>query len=319
MKQEPEETLEIVSRADASAAAFEYAAKPFALLGRKCGDYLLLIKFRLTLTVVFSSVMAFLIAAPQGGGDGLFIPLFVLALGGFLVTGAANALNQVLEKDYDRLMRRTANRPLAADRMRVSEAVMAAGLMSLCGVSLLAFFNPWAAFFGMVALLSYAFLYTPLKRITPLAVLVGAVPGALPALIGVAAAQGSVTSLALTLFALQFFWQFPHFWSIGWLSFDDYQRAGYRLMPSVNGACDPSVGRQAFLYALFLLPAAIAPWLLGVVGPFSMAIGLALSLAYAGLAWRFHRENNRRAALRLMFFSFVYLPLILVIYFIDKM
>jgi protoheme IX farnesyltransferase len=285
-------------------------------LGQKVRDYYLLVKLRLTLTVVFSSVMAYLIAAP-GAVD--FLSLSVLALGGFFVTGASNALNQVLERDYDKLMKRTADRPLAAGRMSVSEAVMAAGLMSLFGISLLALFNPWVAFFGMAALVSYAFLYTPMKRISPLAVLIGAVPGALPTLIGAAAAQGELTMLGFVLFALQFFWQFPHFWSIGWLGHEDYRRAGYRLLPTLeDGRPDRDIARQSFVYALFLLPVVVLPWLLGVSGALSALIAGALTLAYAAFAWRFYARADRAAALALMFYSFVYLPLTLVILFVDK-
>lgn len=275
----------------------------------------MLVKVRLSLTVVFSSLMAYLIALPRELEWG---PLLVLALGGFLVTGAANALNQVLEKDYDRLMRRTADRPLAADRMTVSEAVMAAGLMSLFGISLLALFNPWAAFFGMVALLSYAFLYTPMKRISPIAVLIGAIPGALPVLIGCVAAQGTISLLALVLFAIQFFWQFPHFWAIGWLGYEDYQRAGYRLLPSVDGQRDRSTGLQSFFYATFLLPVVIMPYLLGIAGVLSAVVVVVLTVLYAALGWNFYRKSDRKAALLLMFYSFVYLPISLVVLFVDK-
>jgi len=285
-------------------------------VAQKGRDYYQLVKFRLNLTVVFSSVMAFLIAAP---GAFSWSALLVLALGGFLVTGAANALNQVLEKDYDRLMKRTAGRPLAADRMSISEAVLAAGLMSLFGICLLALFNPWAAFFGMVALLSYAFLYTPLKRVSPLAVVVGAVPGALPTLIGAVAAQGQLTTLAFVLFGIQFFWQFPHFWSIGWLGYDDYVKAGYKLLPSADGGRDRNTGFQSFIYALFLLPTAMMPFLLGVSGIYSAAFIALLTLGYAGLSWNFYRKNDRKAALTLMFYSFIYLPLTLLALYIDKL
>lgn len=289
--------------------------KGFALVRQRIEDFKLLVKFRLTLTVVFSSVMAYLIAA-AGPINGF--ALLILALGGFLVTGAANTLNQVLEKDFDRQMQRTANRPLAAGRMKVADAVLLAGLMSLLGIVLLALFNPWTAFFGMVALLSYAFLYTPLKRISPIAVLVGAVPGALPTLIGAAAAQGSVTALGLTLFAIQFFWQFPHFWSIGWLGYEDYAKAGYKLLPARDGERNANTGWQSFIYALYLLPIGALPWWLGYAGVVSLGITLVLTLGYAYLGWQLYRNNDRKAALQLMFFSFVYIPTVLVALFLDK-
>ena len=283
---------------------------------QKAQDYKMLVKFRLTMTVVFSSVMAFLIAL---SGPVNWLAIFILATGGFLVTGAANALNQVLEKDFDKLMKRTADRPLAAGRMSISEAVMAAGFMSLFGITLLALFNPWAAFFGTLALVTYAFLYTPMKRLSPSAVAVGAVPGALPTLIGCVAAQGELTFLGLSLFALQFLWQFPHFWSIGWLGFEDYANAGYKLMPTNRkGERDSRIGLQAFLYALFLVPVSIIPYMLGVSGWVSAVVVVILSLGYAYFGWSFYRVGSRKSALQLMFFSFAYIPVSLVALFADK-
>lgn len=275
----------------------------------------MLVKFRLTITVVFSSVMAYLIAAESTIN---WVAIGILALGGFLVTGASNALNQVLEKDYDKLMKRTANRPLATGRMSVSEAVMAAGLMSVIGITLLALFNVWAAFFGMLALLLYAFVYTPMKRVSPIAVLIGAFPGALPTLIGAVAVQGELTMLGLMLFAIQFFWQFPHFWSIGWLGYEDYNKAGYKLLPAKYGQEDRNTGLQSFLYALFLLPIGLMPYWAGVSGIISAIFVLILSGIYAGLGWNFYRQNDRKAALRLMFFSFLYNPMVLIALFLDK-
>lgn len=284
------------------------------LIGQKARDYKLLVKLRLSLTVVFSSVMAYLIA----GSNSHWAAIVILALGGFLVTGAANALNQVLEKDYDKLMKRTANRPLAAGRMKVSEAVLAAGLMSLFGIILLALFNPWASFFGMVALLAYAFLYTPYKRISPFAVVIGAIAGALPTLIGCVAAQGELTYLALILFAIQFFWQFPHFWSIGWLGFEDYSKAGYKLMPTTNGELDRSVGLQSFIYTLFLLLVSTAPFFLGASGWISLVLVGALGLSFSYFAWQFYQKWDRKSALKLMFFSLAYIPVALIIFYLDK-
>lgn len=274
----------------------------------------MLVKFRLTLTVVFSSVMAFLIAA---NGNLNLLAVVVLALGGFLVTGAANTLNQVMEKDFDRLMKRTMDRPLAAGRMQISEAVLFAGMMSLFGISLLAMFNPWTAFLGTVAMLSYAFLYTPLKRITPNAVAVGAIPGALPVMIGSSAAEGQITMLALALFALQFCWQFPHFWSIGWLGYEDYHKAGYKLLPA-TGQNDRNTGKQSFLYTLFLAPISALPFLLGVSGVISLVVALLLTAGYAWFAWRFYRDCNRKSALGLMFYSFFYIPAALIAFYVDK-
>lgn len=282
---------------------------------QKVRDYKMLVKFRLTVTVVFSSVVAFLIASQAID----LLAVGILAAGGFLVTGAANTLNQVLEKDFDRLMKRTADRPLAAGRMAVSEAVLSAGMMSLAGITLLAMFNPWTAFFGTFSLVLYAFVYTPMKRISPSAVFIGAIPGALPTLIGVVAAQGGLTPLALSLFALQFLWQFPHFWSIGWLGFEDYRKAGYSLVPaSAEGKPDAVIGKQAFYYALMLLPVSMLPYYLGVTGAVSLGVVILLSLCYVAFSWNFFRKADRRSALQLMFFSFLYIPVSLIAFWVDK-
>lgn len=286
-----------------------------SLIQLKVRDYVQLVKLRLALTVVFSSVMAYLIGLR---GSQEWLSLFILAAGGFLVTGAANTLNQVLERDYDAMMKRTADRPLAAGRMSVSEAVLAAGIMSLLGITLLAFFNPWTAFLGTLALVLYAFVYTPVKRIAPIAVTVGALPGALPTLIGVVAAQGSITSLGLALFFIQFLWQFPHFWSIGWLGFDDYKKAGYRLMPMKNGAPDAAVTWQSIVYALFLIPVVIVPYYVGHTGLISMITLVVLSVIYAVFGWNFYKKQSRKSALMLMFYSISYIPLALVVLFLDK-
>ena len=170
------------------------------------------------------------------------LALILLGTAGFLITSAANAFNQILEKDYDSLMKRTSNRPLASGRMNVTEAVLIAGLCYVIGIVLLAWFNPMAAILGSIAVVSYAFVYTPLKRVGPLSVFVGAIPGALPCLIGCVAYEGSITTTAIILFGLQFFWQFPHFWSIGYLGINDYKKAGFKLVPTLHGKAHPSLG-----------------------------------------------------------------------------
>ena len=224
-----------------------------------------------------------------------------------------------MEREFDRLMKRTAGRPLAAGRMSTSEAVMAAGFMSLFGITLLALFNPWAALFGTLALMTYAFLYTPMKRLSPSAVAVGAIPGALPTLIGCVAAEGTLSLLGLSLFALQFLWQFPHFWSIGWLGHEDYSNAGYKLMPTnEKGEIDRRIGFQAFLYALFLVPVGFLPYTLGISGLISAVVVVVLSLGYAYFGWNFYRVASRKSALQLMFFSFAYIPLALLVLLVDK-
>ncbi|MEO6039081.1 MAG: protoheme IX farnesyltransferase, partial [Saprospiraceae bacterium] len=180
-------------------------------LAQAITDFGLLVKFKLTLLVLFSALMSYAIVA---NGDINWGAMLLLAMGGFLVTGAANALNQVLERDFDRLMPRTANRPVVTGRISVSTAVLWAGLMALGGITLLTVFNPLTGFIGTVSLMSYAFVYTPMKRSSPWAVVIGAIPGALPLIIGGVAYAGFITPMALMLFMLQFLWQFPHFWAV---------------------------------------------------------------------------------------------------------
>lgn len=287
----------------------------FGSLGDKLTDYNLLVKFKLNVTVVFSAVMAYLIAFE---GTPSWIGILLLGVGGFLVTGAANALNQVLERDFDKLMKRTENRPLAAGRMSVSEAVLAAGLMCMAGTFCLSIFNAWAGLLGMLSMVLYAFVYTPMKRVSTAAVAIGAIPGALPLMIGSVAAEGTLTSLAIALFALQFFWQFPHFFAIAWAGDEDYKRAGFHLLPNKTGALDSSVGMQSVIYALFLIPVSFLPYLLGATGIISAIIIAISSLIYAGFGWNLYKKCTRAAALQLMFSSFIYLPLVLFALYFDK-
>ncbi|MBB4078244.1 protoheme IX farnesyltransferase [Lewinella aquimaris] len=287
-------------------------------LSRKIGDLAALVKFRLSATVVLSSVLTYLVALGAGGVS--WWAIAVLTSGGFLTTAAANILNEVLEKDYDSQMERTRRRPLAEGRMTTSDALLMAGFSSIGGISLLALFNPWTAFLGMVSLISYAFVYTPLKRVGPVAVLVGAIPGALPALIGCAAAEGSITALGITLFTIQFFWQLPHFYAIGFLGFADYRKAGFRLVPEIDGGVDArQLGRDAIVASLILIPLGILPYYLGATSLGAALVVSALGLLFFRFALRFLRQPERSTALRMMFFSFAYLPLVFTIYWAGKM
>ncbi|NND31500.1 MAG: protoheme IX farnesyltransferase [Saprospiraceae bacterium] len=275
----------------------------------------MLVKMRLTLLVVFSALLAYLIVAQDQMS---FLALSILGLGGFCITAAANALNQALEKDYDRLMTRTANRPVATGRMSMSEAIMTGGLLFVAGIVMLAYFNPLSAVLGACAVVSYAFLYTPLKRITSLSVFVGAVPGALPTMIAVVAFEGQVTTMALILFGIQFFWQFAHFWSIGFLGYDDYKRAGFKLVPEQDNKVHPNLGLQSMIFSLLLLPFALAPYALGLMSWLPCIFAVILSLGYAYYGWRMQILKNQLAAKKLMFYSFIYLPLVLIIYYIGS-
>jgi len=284
-------------------------------LRQKLRDYQLLFKFRLSMLVVFSACIAFLLASPQATAQ----QLLLLTASSCLITWAASALNQVLEKDLDKLMSRTANRPLAAGRMEVSEAVLAAGLMSAVGLILLASFNPVSAVLGALSLISYAFIYTPMKRVSPAAVWVGAIPGALPMAIGWTAATGSLGVGAVFLFSVQFFWQFPHFWAIAWLAYEDYAKAGFYLLPTKekDGRTRASA-LQALAYALVLLPISIVPVYIGLTGWVSASVMFALAAVYSWYALRLYIDCTPQAARRLMFSSFFYLPVVLIALLLDK-
>ena len=286
---------------------------------RRLTDLAALVKFRLSATVVLSSVLAYLVALGDAGFS--WWAVVVLTAGGFLTTAAANILNEVLEKDYDREMTRTRQRPLAEGRMTTSDALLMAGFSSIGGIALLALFNPWTAILGMVSLMSYAFVYTPLKRVGPIAVLVGAIPGALPALIGSAAAEGAITGLGMTLFTIQFFWQLPHFYAIGFLGADDYRRAGFRLVPELpQGGVDARIlGRDAILATVALVPLVVLPYVLGTTTWWATALVAVLSLLFLRFAVAFYRQPERTTALRMMFYSFAYLPLAFTLFWAGKM
>lgn len=291
-----------------------------ARTGSRLSDLAALVKFRLSATVVLSSVLAYLVALEVGSGIRWWA-IVVLTLGGFLTTAAANILNEVLEKDYDREMDRTRSRPLVTGRVTVSDALLMAGFASLGGIALLALFNPWTAILGMLSLISYAFVYTPLKRVGPVAVLVGAIPGALPALIGCAAAEGSITGLGVTLFTIQFFWQLPHFYAIGFLGFADYRRAGFKLVPERGaGEVDATtLGRDAIAAAASLLPLAVLPYFLGSTTWWAAGGVVVLGLLFLHFAVAFYRSPGRGTALGMMFYSFAYLPLAFTIFWAGKM
>lgn len=237
--------------------------------------------------------------------------LFWLSLGGYLVTGAANAFNQVLERDYDALMTRTKNRPLAAKRMEPSEAILAAGLMSIAGILIFLWrFNELAAVTSALSLVSYAFVYTPLKRESPAAVWVGAIPGALPMMIGWIAATGNLGYEAILLFSIQFFWQFPHFWAIAWVSDEDYRKGGFKLLPSEGGK-DKATALQCIAYALMLLPLAFASMKAGLVGPWGGGTMFLAGIFYVYKSYKLYQTVGDKEARALMFSSFVYLPIVL--------
>lgn len=273
---------------------------------QKVSDYAILGKFRLSFLVVFSAVIGYLFAAPVIN----FTHLLLLALGGTLVTAASNAINQVIERDIDKLMTRTQNRPLAAERMNVLEAIVAAGAMGISGIILLTyFFNPVAGVLSAISLLSYAFVYTPLKRVSPIAVFVGAIPGALPPTIGYVCATGEIDFVAVMLFSIQFIWQFPHFWSIAWIQFDDYKKAGIMLLPSASGKTRVSAF-QNVVYCVMLLLVSSVPYFFNMVGVVGNIFIAGAGVTFLWMAWQHYRKCEDKTARVLMFGSFLYLPVV---------
>jgi protoheme IX farnesyltransferase len=285
------------------------------LIRSKARDYNQLVKVRLTSLVVFSSVITYLTAS-QGAIN--WFELTMLAIGGFLVTGSANGINQVIEKDFDKLMQRTANRPVATNRMSVLEASIFSGLIGIIGVSMIALFlNQISGILAFAALISYAFLYTPLKRISPISVFVGAFPGAIPTMLGWVAFTGKIDSSALVLFGVQFFWQFPHFWSIAWILDDDYKRAGFKMLPS-NPGRDKSTALQTLAFSLVLIPIGMLPAQMGISGMISGIVGIFGGLMLSYYAFRLFKSCEIKDAKKLMFASFIYLPMVQLAYLIDK-
>lgn len=264
--------------------------------------------------VVFSAGMGYILGS---GVTIVWSEFLLLCLGGFLLTGASNALNQVIEKDFDKLMPRTENRPLATGRMSVSEGVLIAGVLSVSGLLILATFNPIVTLLGAVSLLSYAFVYTPLKRVSPIAVIVGAFPGAFPPMIGWVAATGYLGLEALILFGIQFMWQFPHFWAIAWVSFEDYKKGGFNLLPSQKR--DKSSALQCVIYSLILIPTSLLLYFMGITGLVSAIIVGITGLLYLLASIHLYIKCDRKAALQLMFASFFYLPIVLIAIVADKL
>ena len=280
----------------------------------KLRDYKLLIKFNLSFMVVFSALISYLLAPKVKEYDWVEIGLFFI--GGMLVTGSANTINQIVEKDTDALMKRTANRPVASGRMSTQEAWTFALLSGVGGVLILLHFNFLAAALAAFSLFVYAFVYTPLKKVSSAAVLVGAIPGSLPCLIGWAAGNDDLSAGGWILFALQFFWQFPHFWAIAWIAHKDYTTAGFRLLPSGEGPTKYSA-LQAIMYSLLLLPVGVLPYFFGgdngrgMSGLIALVIVLVANLAMVMQCVRLYREMTVKAARRVMFSSYIYLPVVL--------
>lgn len=284
-------------------------------LRQKVRDYEQLVKTRLTLLVVFSAAITYMTAA---SGNINWFDLFILSIGGFLVVAASNGLNQIIEKNYDILMVRTGTRPVATGRMSVTEAAVASSLMGFAGVTLMGvYLNSLTGMLAFASLVSYAFIYTPLKRVSPISVFVGAFPGALPVLIGWAAFSNSITTEGLILFGVQFIWQFPHFWSIAWILDEDYKRAGFKMLPSYGK--DKKTALQNLAFTLLLIPVGFLPTQEGFTGLTSGIIAILAGLTMTYFSLRLYKTCDNKDARRLMFASFLYLPLVQIAYLLDKL
>ncbi|ASZ10124.1 heme o synthase [Chitinophaga pendula] len=281
----------------------------------KARDYFQLMKFNLTFMVVFSSVVGYLLV-PGVGFD--LIKVLLLFAGGLLVSGSANTINQILERDTDKLMARTAVRPLPSGRLSLTEASIVALITGTGGVFIMAMaFNWLSAGLSLFSLLIYGFVYTPWKKWNSLAVLVGAIPGALPPLIGWAAGANNLSEGGWSLFAIQFLWQFPHFWAIAWIAHKDYANAGFRLLPSA-GAPSRITALQSAMYTLLLIPAGVAPYFLHLSGWISAIICILAGIFFLYRAVMLYRKCDVPAARKLMFGSYIYLTVIQLALLADK-
>jgi len=278
-------------------------------IASKLRDYMMLVKFSLSFMVVFSAVISYLLVPGIVEINAKMILL--LFIGGFLVTGSANTINQVTEKNTDALMKRTAKRPIASGRMSEREGWVFASVTGVVGILILwYFFNGISAALAACSLFLYAFIYTPLKKVNSISVLIGAIPGALPCLIGWAAGNDGLSAGGWVLFAIQFFWQFPHFWAIAWIAHKDYTNAGFKLLPSVQGPTKYSA-IQSVIYSLFLLPIGILPYFFGMSEFPSVWILLVANLFMVYQCVRLYKEMEVKAARRVMFSSYIYLPVVL--------
>ena len=282
----------------------------------KLKAYVELLKVRLSLLVVFSSAFGYVL-----GNKGIMDwPSFLMfCFGGFLISGSAVTLNQTFEIEFDRVMKRTNERPLPTGRINTLEAyVFALGLLIAGFYIILISANLLSAVLSVFSLLLYALVYTPLKRVGPVAVLVGAIPGALPPLLGWTAATGTISFEALIIFGIQFIWQFPHFWAIAWIADEDYKKAGFKLLPG-NGNKDLHTAFQIMIYTLFLIPLGLLPAAFGLTGIYSAMIVTLCGVLFLVQTFRHMRDCSRKSALWIMYGSFIYLPIVQIAFLFDKL
>ena len=285
---------------------------PYTILS----EFGVLTKHRLSLSVVFSSIAGYLL-----GAESLVIEtLIYLSLGGYCMVGASNVFNQIIERKSDALMKRTANRPIVTGNVSVQSAFILGLILTLLGLYLLFIINPITSLFGAISIFLYTSVYTPLKQVTPLSVFVGAFPGAIPFMLGWVAASGDFSIEPGTLFMIQFFWQFPHFWALGWWLYDDYEKGGFFMLPT--GKRDQSTALQIVLYSIWTVVISVIP-VLGFTGrlilsPVSAVIVFLIGVMLIYFAIRLYKLRDKKAAKNLMLASVSYITLIQVVYVSDK-
>ena len=275
-----------------------------------------LTKFRLTLSVVFSSFISYILGSESIN----FIDLTYLLTGGILIVSSSNIFNQIIERDLDKLMNRTKNRPLPKNKIKINTALLLAITTGVLGIVLMYLINIKVAILAAASIFMYTAIYTPMKLVSPLAVFVGAIPGAFPFMIGWVAATNQIGIEAITLFLMQFFWQFPHFWSIGWSQSDDYKKAGFKMLPT--GKKDKSTSAQILFYSIWAVIISIVPFF-GITGNlrlslFGLIFVIILGVFLVYKSYLLFIDGNNENAKRLMLTSIVYLTLVQLTFLLDK-
>ena len=271
-------------------------------------------KFRLSLLVALSSVFGFFISSSKVDIN----EVFILLVGGYLISSSSVINNQILEKDLDKMMNRTNKRPIPTGRISVYKSVIMSIFSMIIGLFLISFYlNIYAALLSFISLILYSFVYTPMKKFGPIAVFIGAIPGALPPLIGWVASTGQITLEAIIIFSIQFIWQFPHFWAIAWMYDDDYKKVGFKLLPN-NGEKNLKTAVNIMIYTLFLIPVCLLPTIFCITGIISGTVAVFLAIIFLAQTFKLINDYSRESAVKVMFSSFIYLPIVQISYVLDK-
>ena len=271
-------------------------------------------KFRLSLLVALSSVFGFFISSSKVDIN----EVFILLVGGYLISSSSVINNQILEKDLDKMMNRTNKRPIPTGRISVYKSVIMSIFSMIIGLFLISFYlNIYAALLSFISLILYSFVYTPMKKFGPIAVFIGAIPGSLPPLIGWVASTGQITLEAIIIFSIQFIWQFPHFWAIAWMYDDDYKKVGFKLLPN-NGEKNLKTAVNIMIYTLFLIPLGLLPTIFGITGIISGTVAVFLAIIFLAQTFKLINDYSRESAVKVMFSSFIYLPIVQISYVLDK-